>query len=123
MIEQAGSERIGICLDTANSLGAGEGLETVLDQLGPLTVNLHVKDFAITRVPSAMGFLVEGRPAGEGLLDLPALLKTLRRHGRCRSAVLETWTPRPTEIRAAIRLERRWTLRGLANLRPLFPAV
>src|SRR5262249_40962251 len=41
IVEQAGSERVGICLDTANSLGAGEGLDTVMDALASLTVNLH----------------------------------------------------------------------------------
>src|SRR5262245_60980645 len=47
MIEAVGSDRLGVCLDTANSLGAGEGLETVLAMLGPLVVNLHIKDFHI----------------------------------------------------------------------------
>src|SRR5688572_21746213 len=65
MIEAAGSERIGVCLDTANSLGAGEGLETVVTALAPVTVNLHIKDFHIARVPHLMGFTVEGRPAGQ----------------------------------------------------------
>ena len=56
MIEEIGSDRVGICLDTVNSISAGEGLAQVLDQLGPLTVNLHVKDFMISRISSAMGY-------------------------------------------------------------------
>lgn len=120
MIETVGSPRVGICLDTANSLGAGEGLEHVLEQLGPVTVNLHLKDYSITRVPHAMGFVIEGRPAGEGRLDVPALRDAIARHGRCRTAVLETWTPPEPLLAATIAKERRWTEAGLAYLKPLF---
>lgn len=120
IVEASGTTHVGICLDTANSLGAGEGLAEVLDQLGPLTVNLHLKDFAITRVDYAMGFIVEGRPAGEGRLDVPALLARLRRYGRCRTVVLETWTPPETFLPHTIAKERRWAEASLAYLKPLF---
>jgi sugar phosphate isomerase/epimerase len=123
LVERVGSARVGICLDTANSLGAGEGLEHVLDELAPHTVNLHVKDFAITRVPYAMGFTVEGRPAGHGRLEVPALLGRLGAHGRCRSAVLETWTPPEPTLAQTLAKERRWAEQSLAYLKPLFPAA
>jgi sugar phosphate isomerase/epimerase len=120
IIERIGSERVGICLDTANSLGAGEGLGYVLDQLAPHTVNLHVKDFAISRVPYAMGFTVEGRPAGQGMLDVPALRTTLLKHRRCRTAVLETWTPPEAALVDTLAKERRWAEESLAYLKHLF---
>lgn len=120
MLEQVGSRRVGICLDTANSLGAGEGLEHVVDQLGPFTVNLHLKDFVITRVPHAMGFVVEGRPAGRGSLKIPDLLEKLAGFGRCRTAVLETWTPPEGSITDTIAKERRWADQSLDYLQPLF---
>lgn len=122
MIEQIDSPRVGICLDTVNSLGAGEGLEHVLDQLAPHTVNLHVKDFEVTRVPYAMGFTVEGRPAGQGRLDLPTLLATLARHRRCRSATLETWVPPEPTLAETIAKEQRWVEKSLTYLKPLFPS-
>ena len=120
IIERIGSKHVGICLDTANSLGAGEGLGHVLDQLAPHTVNLHVKDFAIARVPYAMGFTVTGRPAGRGMLDVPALRDTIARHGRCRSAILETWTPPEPTIAATLAKERRWAEESIDYLKPLF---
>ena len=98
MMESSGSDRIGVCLDTANSLGAGEGLDTVVRELGSRTVNLHVKDFQVARVPHLMGFTVEGRPAGEGQLDVPRLLDQLAPFDRCRTAVLELWTPPETDL-------------------------
>lgn len=120
IVEEAGSERIGICLDTANSLGAGEGIDAVLAELGPFTFNLHIKDFQVARVPHQMGFTVEGRPAGAGMLDIPGLLAGLRRHGRCGSAVLELWTPPSASPDETVAREEEWAARSLAYLKPLF---
>jgi sugar phosphate isomerase/epimerase len=92
-IEQAGDEKIGICLDTANSLGAGEGLGEVVPTLAPVTVNLHLKDFRIRRVQHLMGFEIAGCPAGQGMMRVPWLLDQFRPFDRCRSAILEQWTP------------------------------
>ena len=120
IVESVGCDRIGICLDTANSLGAGEGLETALRELGPLTVNLHIKDFAIARVPHLMGFSVEGRPAGEGMLDIPKLLHALGAFNRCATATLELWTPPEPQLADTISKEAAWAARSVRNLRPLF---
>ena len=120
IIRDAGSDSIGICLDTANSIGAGEGLATVLAELAPLAFNLHIKDFQISRMPHQMGFSVEGRPAGGGMLDLPDLLVGLRQHGRCQSAVLELWTPPEVSLDETIAKEEAWAGRSLEYLKPLF---
>jgi len=120
IVEAAGSERIGICLDTANSLGAGEGLATVLSELAPLTVNLHIKDFSIARLPHFMGFTVEGRPAGAGMMNVPELLDQLSRFPRCGTAVLELWTPPEPDIECTVAKEEAWAAQSLEYLRPLF---
>lgn len=116
----------GICLDTVNSFGALEGPRVVLEQLGPLTVNLHVKDFTIYRAGHKMGFTIEGRPAGQGRLDVPWLLDELRRQerwngGQPRSAILELWTPPEPDIEATVAKERRWAEESVAYLRALIP--
>ena len=41
IIQSAGSEYIGICLDSVNSMGAGEGFEEVSKILLPCTINLR----------------------------------------------------------------------------------
>lgn len=120
IIEQAGSERVGVCLDTANSIGAGEGLQTVRDVLGPLTVNLHIKDFHVERLPHLMGFSVTGRPAGAGFLDTPALLKSLEPFQKCHTAVLELWTPLQADVPETIALESAWAVQSLQYLKPFF---
>jgi sugar phosphate isomerase/epimerase len=121
MIEAVGSEHVGICLDTANSLGAGEGIEAVAAVLAPITVNLHIKDFWIERVPHLMGFTVTGRPAGSGMLNLPRLLDQLAPRGRCQSAVLETWPPPETTLEATLAKEASWASQSIEYLKPLFP--
>jgi sugar phosphate isomerase/epimerase len=45
IIQAINSEWVGICLDSVNSMGAGEGFETVAEILIPYTINLHLKDF------------------------------------------------------------------------------
>ncbi len=120
IVEDAGSERIGVCLDTANSLGAGEGIDTVLRELAPLAVNLHLKDFSIARVPHLMGFTVEGRPAGRGLLNIPALLDRLTAFPRCQTAVLELWTPPEADLEQTIAKESAWAVQSLSYLQSCF---
>jgi len=122
IMEDADSERIGICLDTVNSLGALEGPDAVMAELAPWVVSLHVKDFVVCRVGHAMGFVVEGRPAGEGMLDLPWLFSALARHGRDPNAILELWTPPEPTLAATIDKEALWVARSVVNLRALIPA-
>lgn len=106
MVEKAGSPFIGICLDSVNSMGAGEGLETVIDKLAPLTVNLHVKEFSVKRVFHKMGFVIEGCPLGEGMLPVAGMIQKVST--RCQSAILEQWTPPEDSIEKTIEKEARW---------------
>jgi 3-oxoisoapionate decarboxylase len=114
-------EWVGICLDTVNSMGAGEGTAEVVATLAPHTLNLHLKDFAVERVSHQMGFVVTGRPAGRGMLRVPWLLEEVRRHGRCQSAILELWTPPASNLEETIAREAAWADESLRFLMPLFP--
>jgi 3-oxoisoapionate decarboxylase len=117
MIEDVGSSRVGVCLDTANSLGAGEGLAHVTDVLAPVTVNLHLKDVAIMRVRHQMGFVVEGRPLGRGQLPILATMQRVHAEGRCTSAILESWTPRLRTSAATLLIERESVEMGIGTLK------
>jgi sugar phosphate isomerase/epimerase len=121
LLEQIDSSSVGICLDTVNSFGALEGPEAVLAELGPWVVNLHVKDFAIARPDHKMGFTVEGRPAGQGRLDVPWLLGILRGLGRDPNAILELWTPPQEDLAATIALEEDWAAASVEYLRGWIP--
>jgi len=116
IIQGAGSEFVGVCLDSVNSLGAGEGFEFVCDILIPYTFNLHIKDFSISRISHKMGFNVEGKPAGKGMLQIPELLIKTSATGRCHSAVLELWTPPAGNIEETIRKEEIWANESIEYL-------
>ena len=116
-VRRLASRHVGVCLDTVNSLGALETTERVVETLAPLTVNLHVKDFVIGRVPQMMGFMVSGAPAGEGMLDIPWLLSQMPPDRNNISAILEQWPPFRESVDATITLERDWAERGIRYLR------
>ncbi len=118
ILNAVGSPRIGICLDTVNSLGAGEGPEMVVDQLARYVVNLHIKDFRVRRVSHNMGFVVEGTPAGQGQLDLPWLLRRLADRPPM-SAILELWPPPQESTEETIQLEDQWARESIPYLRGL----
>ncbi len=121
IVRHLGSDHVGICLDTVNSFGALDGLRTVVETLGPWTINLHIKDVAIRRADHNLGFVVEGRPAGQGQLNVPWLLETLRSMGRSPSVILEQWPPPEPALAATIAKEALWVEEGLTFLRPLLP--
>jgi len=116
LVRSLGSRYVGVCLDTVNSLGALETPEHVVETLAPLTVNLHVKDFVIERVPHMMGFVVSGAPAGTGRLAIPWLLRRMP-PGHNMSAILEQWTPLRESMEATIAMEEEWAERGVQHLR------
>jgi sugar phosphate isomerase/epimerase len=123
IMERIASDQIGICLDTVNSFGALEGPEVVVDRLGPWVVNLHVKDFAVRRVDHMMGFIVEGRPAGQGQLRIPWLFDCIRARGRDPNAILELWTPPEKTVTETISKEADWAIASVKYLQSLLPSV
>jgi sugar phosphate isomerase/epimerase len=123
IIEATDPDWVGICLDTANSLGAGEGLREVTLQLAPYTVNLHYKDFRISRLSHQMGLVVNGAPAGEGQIPALWLLDLLREKSRCGSLTLEIWSPPLEDLAATIARERQWVQQSAVYLRELLAST
>jgi sugar phosphate isomerase/epimerase len=117
LIQETNPESVGICLDTINSFGAGEGVQEVLDQLLPFTLNFHIKDFIIQRKFHQMGFDISGTPAGSGLLDIPRMVAELEKIGRCFSCTLELWTSPEENLIDTIEKERQWADQSLEYLK------
>lgn len=115
------SPRVGLCFDTANSLGCMEGPDQLLATLGPRVVNLHIKDVCVRRLPHQFGFTVEGRPAGQGQLDLPALLSALGHPASGVSAILELWSVPAATPSATLQQEAEWVEQSIRYLRTLIP--
>lgn len=120
IILSAGNEWVGICLDSVNSMGAGEGFETVSDILMPYTINLHLKDFSIRRVSHKMGLVVEGTPAGKGMLKIRETVDKLTALNHCPSAILELWTPPEQVLEETISKEEEWARESIKFLKTIF---
>jgi len=117
IIERCRGHNVGICLDTANSIGCGEDVSTLLRTLGPWIVNVHMKDYCAPRLPHKKGFIIEGCPAGQGILDIPQLLNDVSRFGRDPNVILELWpAPEPT-IEQSMAKENEWTHESVRYLR------
>lgn len=79
IVEEVGSERLRVTLDTGNFRWAGYSLKEVrrfLSMLVPYTVNVHLKDGVLGK-DGTMQFL----PLGEGELDIAGIIAALRRAG------------------------------------------
>lgn len=121
IMERIHNPYLGVCLDTVNSFGALEGPEVVVRTLAPWAVNLHLKDFCIRRANYQMGFVIEGRPAGQGMLNVPWLLEEIAKAGANPNAVLELWTPEEPSLAETIAKEERWAEESIRYLRGLIP--
>jgi sugar phosphate isomerase/epimerase len=117
IVEEADSEMVGICLDSVNSIGADEGFGTVFETLAPYTINLHLKDYIIRRKPHMMGFDIYGTPAGQGMMPINEVMKTLKEFGNTRSIILELWPPPEASVQKTIEKEKKWVTESIEFLR------
>jgi sugar phosphate isomerase/epimerase len=120
LLERLSCRFIGVCLDTVNSLGRGEGVEEVTEVLLPFTACLHVKDYTVIRGDTDMGFTIVGAAAGQGRLDIPNQLRRLKAANPQASVVLEQWTPFSDTIEQTIALQEQWAERGISYLKTIW---
>jgi sugar phosphate isomerase/epimerase len=71
-----GSEWIGALVDTGNNIALLDEPHAVVDALAPFALSVHLKDMAVQQ--DADGFLLSEIPCGQGFLDLPRIIATLR---------------------------------------------
>ena len=119
ILDEVGRSSVGICLDTVNSFGAMENPWTVIDSLAQYALNVHVKDFRISRPFHNMGFLVEGTPAGEGFLDIRYLLDNPHIQKNKPSFILESWVTPGKSMDETLDKERRWLDKGISFLKSI----
>lgn len=121
MLDRLDSPYIGVVLDMVNSLAVPEGWKEVTRQLAPHVMCLHYKDFIIKRHWSMMGFICEGRPAGEGQIDVEWLLHALKAARNDFNVIIELWPPEQDTLEHTILLEQAWAVQSVANLRRVIP--
>lgn len=96
IIKKLNSEWIGVTLDFGNSIALMEDPIAVVETLAPYMFTTHVKDMGVDEY--ADGFLLSEVPLGSGILDLPKIISTCRKHNPETTYNLEMITRDPLEI-------------------------
>ena len=66
-----------------------------------------------------MGIIIEGAPAGKGMLNISEMLNKLYFTNSCQSAILELWTPPEKEVEETINKEEKWANESIKYLKNL----
>jgi len=119
MLKRLGSERVGVTLDTGNSIALLEDPMEVVEALAPHAQSVHIKDMAVREYEE--GFLLSEVPLGEGFLDLTRIIDTCRKHNPKVRFSLEMITRDP--LRVPCMTERYWATMPEVRARELARAM
>lgn len=122
LLDVVADDALGVCLDVANSICAGEWPMTTVKILAPYTINLHLKDYEITPDPYGVGFRIHGTPLGEGRAEIEEILGSLSHCPADMSVILEHWLPPSGDMEATRHLEHEWLKRTIDAAKRLVPA-
>lgn len=95
-VTQVGSEYVGVCYDFGNNLSLCEDPAETYRLLAPLTFYVSFKDMAVA--PYKDGFLLSEVALGDGILDIPGMVKGLQQRDPDMIFALEMITREPLEI-------------------------
>ncbi len=95
-IKRVGSEWVGACYDFGNNIALCEDPAETLKLLAPVTIYVSFKDMAVA--PYDEGFLLSEMALGEGMLDIPGMVKTLQQKDPNMIFALEMITRDPLKI-------------------------
>jgi sugar phosphate isomerase/epimerase len=77
LLKGVSSEHVGCCVDTGNSIALLEDPLGTIEALAPFVLTVHLKDMGVEEYPD--GFRLAEVPLGAGILDLKAIVNTLRK--------------------------------------------
>jgi 3-oxoisoapionate decarboxylase len=95
-VKQVGSEYVGVCYDFGNNISLCEDPAETYRLLAPLTIYVSFKDMAVA--PYDDGFLLSEVALGEGMLDIPGMVKGLQQRDPNMVFALEMITREPLKI-------------------------
>jgi sugar phosphate isomerase/epimerase len=104
-VKQIGSEYVGVCYDFGNNIALCEDPAETYKLLAPLTFYVSFKDMAVA--PYEDGFLLSEVALGEGILDIPGMVKGLQQRDPGMIFALEMITREPLKI--PVFTKKYWT--------------
>jgi sugar phosphate isomerase/epimerase len=96
MLERIGTPFVGVCIDTGNNIALLDDPMALVEALAPHAYSVHLKDMAMEEYED--GFLLSEVPLGEGYLDLPKIVETLRKEKPNLDFSLEMITRDPLKV-------------------------
>jgi sugar phosphate isomerase/epimerase len=96
MMEKIGSEWVGICIDTGNSISLLEEPDHVVEAYAKWGVSCHIKDMGVKEYEE--GFLLSEVPLGKGFLDIRRMMGVLRKANAKIQFSLEMITRDPLKV-------------------------
>lgn len=117
LMRRIADPHVAICLDTLNSIALLEGPAETVALLAPYAVSLHLKDGTTHRHGTA--FRIAGTALGEGLVDLPSLVRAVWAAGRRPPMLLEAWQDPAADEAATLAAEQALIERSIAYMREL----
>lgn len=111
LLDAIADNGVGVCLDVANSICAGEWPMETVTMLAAHAINLHLKDYVIVPDPYGVGFVIHGCPLGQGRVDCQAVLDAMPTQDM--TVIMEHWLPRTDDMADARRQETEWLKQSL----------
>jgi sugar phosphate isomerase/epimerase len=96
LIEEAGKDFVGACLDTGNPMWVMEDPLVTLEILGPYTVTTHIRDSIVFEVPR--GAAAQWVALGDGIIDFKRFVARYRELCPNAAMQLENITGRPPRV-------------------------
>jgi sugar phosphate isomerase/epimerase len=104
-VKQVGSEYVGVCYDFGNNIALCEDPVETYRLLAPITFYASFKDMAVA--PYEDGFLLSEMALGDGMLDIPAMVKGLQQRDPNMIFALEMITRAPLKV--PVLTKKYWT--------------
>jgi sugar phosphate isomerase/epimerase len=104
-VRQVGSEYVGVCYDFGNNIALCEDPAETYRLLAPLTIYVSFKDMAVA--PYEDGFLLSEVALGDGILDIPGMVRGLQQRDPAMVFALEMITREPLKI--PVYTKKYWT--------------
>jgi len=118
IMETLASDRVRVCLDTANSIGLLERPLETAAILGRYASQVHIKDFIVEK--GAVGYHITGRPLGAGWLELDELLRILGSRASQLDYAVELWMDPEESREETLAKEARWIAASISVAKRLF---
>ena len=104
-VNKLGSEYVGVCYDFGNNIALCEDPAETYRLLAPITIYASFKDMGVG--PYEEGFLLSEMALGEGMLDLPGMVKGLQQRDPNMIFALEMITRAPLKV--PVFTKKYWT--------------